>query len=146
MDDMKMTKGLFSSESIHWATPKELYDSLDSEFQFNDDPCPLYGNGGLDRDWGTSTYCNPPYGRKICLWLEKALKESTQGKTVVCLIPSRTDTKWWHDYVMKASEIRFLKGRLKFGGSKNTAPFPSALAIFRGMDRRREWLVKCVSS
>ena len=75
---------------------------------------------------------NPPYGREVGVWIEKAYNESLKGATVVCLIPSRTDTKYWHDYCMKASEIRFIKGRLKFGDSKNSAPFPSAIVIFNG--------------
>ena len=128
-----ISKGLFTSASQHWATPKELYTELDSEFNFNDDPCPLSGGiEGLLREWGSSTFINPPYGRNIGRWLMKAYQESLLGKTVICLIPSRTDTKWWHEYVMKADEIRFIKGRLKFGSSKNSAPFPSAIVIFRG--------------
>lgn len=123
-------RGLFSSTSSHWVTPKDLYEALDREFSFNDDPCPLGGEGGLDRPWGTRVYCNPPYGREITKWLERAYQESVRGKIVVCLIPSRTDTRWWHDYVMKAKEIRFIKGRLKFGEAKNSAPFPSAVVIF----------------
>jgi len=67
-----INKGLFSSASVHWSTPKEVYDELNKEFIFNDDPCPLHGSNGLDRDWGTSTYCNPPYGREITKWLKKA--------------------------------------------------------------------------
>jgi len=134
-----INKGLFSSASVHWSTPKEVYDELNKEFIFNDDPCPLHGSNGLDRDWGTSTYCNPPYGREITKWLKKAYEEGIKGKTVVCLIPSRTDTKWWHEYVMKADEIRFLKGRLKFGNSNNSAPFPSAVVIFReGRQKSKE--------
>lgn len=82
---------------------------------------------------------NPPYGRAIGDWLKKAYEESKQPNTkVVCLIPSRTDTKYWHDYCMKASEIRLVKGRLKFGDSKNSAPFPSALVIFDGDDKKLE--------
>jgi hypothetical protein len=126
-----INKGLFTSVSVHWATPVEVYQTLDAEFHFNDDPCPLHGNGGLSREWGTSTYCNPPYGREITKWLDKAYSEAQKGKTVVCLIPSRTDTRWWHEIVMKATEIRFLKGRLRFGDSKNSAPFPSAIVVFR---------------
>ena len=127
-----INRGLFTSASQHWATPKELYEELDKEFHFNDDPCPLHGEGGLDRLWVTSTFLNPPYGREIGKWLRQALRSWLHGSTVVCLIPSRTDTKWWHDYVMKAHEIRFLRGRLKFSGSKNSAPFPSAIVIFKG--------------
>jgi site-specific DNA-methyltransferase (adenine-specific) len=77
---------------------------------------------------------NPPYGRGIGVWLQKAYESSQQDSTVVCLIPSRTDTKWWHDYVMRASEIRFLKGRLKFDGHENSAPFPSAIIVFQKTD------------
>jgi len=128
---MSVNKGLFTSASQHWETPKELYDELDKEFHFNDDPCPLYGEGGLDRRWGSVTFVNPPYGKEISKWLLRAWEESIWGNTVVCLIPSRTDTRWWHEYVMKASEIRFLRGRLKFGDATNSAPFPSCIAIFR---------------
>lgn len=129
-----INKGLFTSASQHWTTPKELYDELDKEFRFNDDPCPLHGDGGLDRKWGTRVFLNPPYGREIGRWLQMAFAQSQSGKgaTVVCLVPSRTDTKWWHDYVMKADEIRFLRGRLKFSNHKNSAPFPSVIVVFRG--------------
>ncbi len=121
----------FLSGSVHWATPKELLQSLDKEFRFEDDPCPLFGEGGLEREWGTTVFVNPPYGREIGAWLEKAYKESLKGKVIVCLIPSRTDTRWWHEYVMRASEIRFLRGRLRFGDAHNAAPFPSAIVVFR---------------
>ena len=126
-----INRGLFSSASEHWETPREVYDELDKEFHFNDDPCPLHGEGGLNREWGSSTFMNPPYGREITKWLKKAYEESQKGKTVVCLIPSRTDTRWWHNYVMRAEEIRFLRGRLKFGGAVNSAPFPSCVVVFR---------------
>lgn len=79
---------------------------------------------------------NPPYGDEIGVWLKKAYEESLNGATIVCLIPSRTDTKYWYNYCMMANEIRFIKGRLKFGKSKNTAPFPSALVIFNGKDEQ----------
>ena len=125
-----LTSGLFSSATTHWATPPDVYAALDAEFHFDDDPCPLHGEGGLDREWGQSVFVNPPYGREIVPWLKKAYEESLKGKTVVCLIPSRTDTRWWHEYVMKG-KIWFLKGRLKFGGSKQGAPFPSAVVVFQ---------------
>ena len=132
MNKRMINKGLFSSASQHWATPRELYEELDKEFNFNDDPCPLHGEGGLDRRWGTRTFLNPPYGREITKWLAQAVNESIWGSTIVCLVPSRTDTKWWHGLVMQyAKEIRFLRGRLKFGDSKNSAPFPSAIVIFK---------------
>ena len=119
--------------SVDWATPKEVYKKLDEEFSFNFDPCPLGGveyMNGLEMEWGSSTFCNPPYGREIGKWTSKALVEAGKGKRVVLLIPSRTDTRWWQNDIMKAKEIRFIKGRLKFGGSKTSAPFPSAIAIF----------------
>ena len=124
------------SQSVDWATPEWLYAELDSEFHFDFDPCPLHGADsgvdGLAVEWGQSTFCNPPYGRVIGNWTAKAKTEAAKGKTVVMLIPSRTDTKWWHDDIMQATEIRFVKGRLKFGGVKNPAPFPSAVIVFRG--------------
>ena len=136
---MQINKGLFTSLSPHWATPKGLYQELDAEFKFNDDPCPLHSKeDGLARAWGTSTFVNPPYGREIGKWISKAYEESKQGKTIVMLIPSRTDTAWWHDYVMKAEQIRFIRGRLKFVRSSEresysgSAPFPSCIAIFKG--------------
>ena len=132
-----LNRGLFSSVSEHWATPKELHAALDAEFRFNDDPCPLFNKSdinGLYREWGTSTYVNPPYGRELGAWMAKAMMESRRGKLVVCLIPSRTDTKWWHDYVMQADEIRFCRGRLCYGDKGKPAPFPSAIIVFRGKD------------
>lgn len=126
---MKNLKVHFSSLTDHYSTPQGVYDKLNEEFHFNDDPCPLNGAGGLDREWGGATFCNPPYS-EISSWVQKAYSESQKGKTVVLLIPSRTDTKWWHEHIMKAQEIRFIKGRLKFGDSKNSAPFPSAIVIF----------------
>jgi len=121
-----------TSLSPHWATPKWLYEELNKEFNFNDDPCPLNGEGGLDRNWGTSTFVNPPYGRAIVKWIEKAWIEYEAGNTIVMLLPSRTDTRWFHNYILPfAKEIRFIKGRLKFGDAKNSAPFPSCIVIFR---------------
>ena len=123
----------FSSLSVDWATPQGLYDQLNKEFNFNCDPCPLGGveyMNGLEMELGTSTFCNPPYGKEISRWTSKAVEEANKGKTIVLLIPSRTDTKWFQNDIMKAKEIRFIKGRLKFGGSKTSAPFPSAIAIF----------------
>ena len=127
---------MFSSQSTDYGTPDGLKSELDAEFHFNDDPCPLGMDGlplmdGLSRSWGTSTFVNPPYGKQIKLWMDKAYRESQMGKVVVMLLPSRTDTQWWHDYAMKASEIRFIKGRLKFGNAKNPAPFPSAIVVFK---------------
>ena len=132
----------FLSRTNEWATPSETYLALNREFGFTLDPCCTHDNkkcerhftineDGLSRDWGRETvFMNPPYGREIFLWMEKAYKSSLNGATVVCLVPARTDTKWWHEFAMKG-EIRFLRGRLKFGEAKNSAPFPSAVIVFR---------------
>jgi hypothetical protein len=121
---------MFSSASEHWATPADTYDALNAEFGFTMDPCPLGGSGdGLALSWsGHRVYCNPPYGRGVGAWLAKA----SEADLAVFLLPSRTDTRWWHEYAMKANEIRFLRGRLKFGGSKTGAPFPSVVLVYRG--------------
>jgi len=129
---MKKFKGLMTSLSPHWATPKWLYDELNKEFNFDYDPCPINGNLGLLIPWGKCNYINPPYGREIIKWIERAYITSQGGALCVMLLPSRTDTAWWHDFVMKADEIRFIKGRLRFNESKNSAPFPSCVVIFKG--------------
>jgi len=135
---------MFSSNDMTWETPQWLFNKLDKEFHFTLDVCALPETAkcknyytpqidGLKQDWEDNIcWMNPPYGREVGVWIEKAYKESLKGAIVVCLIPSRTDTKYWHDYCMKANEIRFIKGRLKFGDSKNSAPFPSAIVIFNG--------------
>jgi len=116
-----------------WETPKEFYAGLNEEFCFTFDPCPSNPIfDGLNIEWGNINFCNPPYGRQITAWIKKGYEESLKGKLIVFLLPSRTDTKWWHDYVMEADEIRFIKGRLKFDGAKNCAPFPSCVVVFRG--------------
>lgn len=141
---MQKFKGLMTSLSCEWSTPQWLFDKLNEEFCFELDAsakagntkCRLYyspSTNALCGHWAlvaSSIWLNPPYGREIGKWLQKAYEESLKDSTVVCLIPCRTDARWWHDYVMKADEIRFIRGRLKFGGSKNSAPFPSCVAIF----------------
>lgn len=128
-----MHRVLFSSQRMDWRTPKAVFQILDSEFGFDFDPCPPSPTfDGLSIDWGSSNFVNPPYGRDLSLFIKKGFSEWKRGKTVVFLIPSRTDTAWWHDYCMHASEIRFIRGRLKFDDQKNPAPFPSAIVIFRG--------------
>lgn len=125
---------MFSSERQNWKTPKAFYQALDSEFEFDFDPCPPKPDfDGLSVEWGDVNYVNPPYN-KIKDWIEKGYKEYQKGKTVVFLIPSRTDTRWWHDFIMKATEIRFIKGRLRFDGHKENAPFPSAIVVFKPTD------------
>ena len=119
---------------MDWQTPDAVYAELEAEFGFDFDPCPANPQfDGLSVEWGKSNFVNPPYGREIGRWLAKGFAEWKKGKTVVFLIPSRTDTRWWHDYCMKATEIRFIKGRLKFKGATNSAPFPSAVVVLRGI-------------
>ena len=133
----------FSSETNEWGTPQKFYDKLNDEFYFTLDPCSTHDNhkcdkyftiedDGLSQEWSNDVvFMNPPYGREIKLWIQKAYEESLKGAVVVCLIPARTDTTYWHNYIFgKASEIRFVKGRLKFGDGKNSAPFPSAVIVF----------------
>jgi hypothetical protein len=123
------------SQRGDWKTPKALYQALNAEFGFDCDPCPPnHTTDGLVMEWGGVSFVNPPYGHVIGKWVAKAYEEATKGKTVVLLIPSRTDTRWWHDYCMKADEIRFVKGRLHFDDAPTGAPFPSAIVIFRGHD------------
>ena len=119
-----------------------FFDGLNNEFKFETDVCALKENAkcsnyftpemdGLAQSWTGVCWMNPPYGREISKWVKKAFESANQGAaTVVCLVPARTDTKWWHDYAING-EVRFIKGRLKFGGNKNNAPFPSAIVIFR---------------
>lgn len=124
----------FMSVRDNWKTPKATYDQLNEEFHFDFDPCPTDPQfDGLVIEWGKSNFVNPPYGRIIEKWLKKARQEQLFGKTSVFLIPSRTDTKWWHEHVMKADEIRFIRGRLKFDEHKNSAPFPSVVVVFKAL-------------
>ena len=123
----------FMSINEKWKTPEVFYEKLNEEFNFNFDPCPANPQfDGLEIEWGNCNFVNPPYGNIITKWLEKAVQEQMKGKTSVFLIPSRTDTKWWHTYVMEADEIRFIKGRLRFQGAVYNAPFPSVIVVFKG--------------
>jgi phage N-6-adenine-methyltransferase len=140
---MSINKGLFTSNTDLWATPQDFFDKMNQEFKFELDVCAVIENhkcrkfitpeiDGLKQTWheiAKVCWMNPPYGREIGKWVKKAYEESLKGTTVVCLLPARTDTKWWHEYCMKG-EIRLVKGRLKFGDSNNSAPFPSAVVIF----------------
>ena len=129
----------FKSEKMDWKTPVAVYEKLDAEFRFDHDPCPPdYIVDGLTSEWGKCNFVNPPYGRELPKWVKKSYEESLKGKTVVMLIPSRTDTRYWHDYCMKAKEIRFIKGRLKFQGAINSAPFPSAIIVFNSVIGTKE--------
>lgn len=137
------TQVLFSSKDEVWATPQDFFDTLNEEFHFTLDPCALPENAkcskyftpeddGLQQNWGGEiVFCNPPYGRKTCDWVKKAYYESKKPNTrVVMLLAARTDTKWFHEYIYNKAELRFIKGRLKFGGNKRNAPFPSMVVIF----------------
>lgn len=137
-----INKGLFTSTTDEWATPQHFYDKLNAEFGFTCDVCATHENAkhsnyytreqdGLTQEWKGVCYMNPPYGRQIKDWVRKAYESSLSGATVVCLLPARTDTSWWHDYCQYADEIVFIRGRLKFGNAVNSAPFPSVLVIFR---------------
>jgi site-specific DNA-methyltransferase (adenine-specific) len=137
---------MFSSKTNDWSTPQDFYDELNNEFGFTLDPCAdeynhkcnkyfTEGDDGLLQDWGGEiVFCNPPYGKAIKDWVRKAYIEGCKpNTTVVMLIPARTDTQYFHDYIYhEAKEIRFIKGRLKFGDSKNAAPFPSMVVVYRG--------------
>lgn len=138
-----INESLFTSKTDLWATPQEFFDRYNKVYNFELDVCATKENAkcdkyytleddGLIQDWakdGGFIQMNPPYGRDIIKWMKKAYEESLKGSTVVCLVPSRTDTKWWHEYAMKG-DIEFIRGRLKFGDSKNSAPFPSAVVVF----------------
>jgi site-specific DNA-methyltransferase (adenine-specific) len=135
---------MFSSNSVEWETPIELFNELDKEFIFTLDPCSTKDNhkcmdyftkedDGLNKDWNyNNVFMNPPYGRNVIdKWIKKAYEESLKDNcVVVALLPVRTDTKWFHDYIIDKAEIRFLKGRLKFSNSKDCAPFPSMIVIW----------------
>ena len=140
-------KVLFSSKSMEWATPRPFFMRLNEEFGFTLDPCAQPHNAlcskyfteeddGLIQSWqGHRAFVNPPYGRAVGAWVKKCYEESRKpDTTVVMLIPARTDTKYWHNYVMKADELHLVKGRIKFGGGTNSAPFPSAVVVFRGIE------------
>lgn len=128
----KVNSVLFKSESVEWATPKGVYEKLHEEFRFDFDPCPLGGTedgtAQLFVPWrGKRVFCNPPYGPGLRGFLERA----QEAELAVYLIPARTDTRWFHEIVLPhAKEIRFVKGRLKFGDAKNSAPFPSMIVVF----------------
>ena len=134
-----INKGLFSSATELWETPQKFFDELDKEFRFTIDVCAISENAkceryytpeqdGLKQVWEGVCWMNPPYGRQVGKWVKKAAESSC---TVVGLLPTRTDTRWFHDYIYGKSEIRFVRGRLKFGGGVNSAPFPSMVVIWK---------------
>lgn len=133
----------FSSSRDNWETPQEFFDLLDSEFHFTLDAAADPANAkvpsryytleddAIRQDWPGVVFCNPPYGRMIGRFVRKAWEQAQEGSTVVMLIPARTDTSYWHEFVMRSAEIRLVRGRLRFGGTDNSAPFPSAVVVFR---------------
>lgn len=142
-----MNKALLSSKKMDWCTPQYVFDSLDQEFHFvldaaatdKNKKCGLFyspENSGMDHSWnvGGAVFCNPPYGRQIGKWVKKAFEESKLGVTIVMLIPARTDTSYFHDYIYGKAEIRFIKGRIRFadeyGNTSAPAPFPSMIVIY----------------
>ena len=139
---MTLSRALFSSARPSWETPRDLFTLLDREFAFTLDVCAEASNAkcaryftraqdALRKRWRGRCWMNPPYGRQIAQWVAKAYQAAQQGALVVSLLPARTDTAWWQDLVMGAREIRLIRGRLKFVGAKSSAPFPSAIVVFR---------------
>lgn len=140
---MAINPVLYSSRSEEWATPADFFTALDDEFGFTLDPCATPHNAkcrtfytkadnGLVQNWGQHTvFCNPPYGRDIGDWVKKCYLAAKAGATVVLLIHARTDTRYFHDWIYGKAELRFVRGRLKFGDGTQSAPFPSLVAIYR---------------
>ena len=132
----------YSSRTDEWSTPDDFFAELNETFHFDLDACASPRNAkcaryftreqdALQQRWQGKVWMNPPYGREIAAFMRKAYEESLLGATVVCLVPSRTDTQWWHRYAMRG-QIIYLRGRLRFGGAETSAPFPSAIVIFWG--------------
>lgn len=147
-----MNQALLSSKKMDWCTPQDFFDELNKEFNFVLDAAATEKNAkckkyftpemdGLKQSWdvGGAVFCNPPYGREIGKWVEKAYQEAQKGTTIVLLIPSRTDTTYFHKYIFGKAKVRFLKGRLKFtdenGKNADPAPFPSAVVIYNHKNR-----------
>ena len=141
---MKYLPQMFTSKKKDWGTPQRLFDELNREFGFTLDPCAADetakcakhytpSENGLAQDWtGEVVFCNPPYGRNQDAWIHKCSEHGASGGVAVMLIPARTDTARFHDMILGKAEIRFLRGRLKFGKAKNSAPFPSMVVVFGG--------------
>lgn len=145
-----MNQALLSSKNMNWCTPQWFFDELDKEFHFVLDAAATEKSAkckefftpetdALKQRWnkGGAVFCNPPYGKELSKWVKKAYEEYTRGETVVLLIPARTDTRYFHEYIYGRAEIRFIKGRLKFcdedGNERDAAPFPSMVVVFRGV-------------
>lgn len=139
---------LFSTGNDKHSTPQWLFNELHDEFHFDVDVCATIDDtkcekffspeeDGLEKEWSGTCWMNPPYGKNVIKWTEKAYESSLCGATVVALLPARTDTQWFHKYVYRKAEIRFIEGRLKFGDSKNSAPFPSMIVIWRPLGQSK---------
>lgn len=140
---VKHKNPLFDSSSCEWETPQDLFDRLNDEFHFTLDVCSTDENAkcrkhytkeqdGLKQDWtGETVWCNPPYGRGVGAWCQKCYEHFISGGTAVMLIPARTDTRWFHQWVYGKAELRFIEGRVKFGNAKFNAPFPSMIVIYK---------------
>jgi len=149
----ELNKGMFTSNSSEWETPNSLFANLDEEFHFDMDVCATAENAkcanyispaqdAFKREWLGTCYMNPPYGRQIKRWVQRAYEQAQKGNcTIVCLLPARTDTRWWWDYV-RHGEVRFLKGRLKFNDGDGSAPFPSAIVVFRR--NHQDWMANTI--
>lgn len=143
---MALNKGLLTSNSDEWTTPRWLFNRLNERFQFTIDVAATRENrlcdawfdskdDGLSETWeGQRVWCNPPYSR-IADWAEKFTEAALEADLIVALVPARVDTAWWQDHIAKADFVHFIRGRLRFGDSKNSAPFPSALAFWFGLER-----------
>ena len=139
-----LNQGLMSSKTDEWETPQDLFDMLNNKFHFDLDPCATPENAkcakyytkeddGLSKPWHGRVFMNPPYGRQIGKWVAKAVEEvlAKRAEVVVALLPARTDTEWWHEYVLRYGAcVMFIRGRLKFGSGKHPAPFPSVVVVF----------------
>jgi phage N-6-adenine-methyltransferase len=136
-----LNDGMFTSKTDQWSTPVDFFDKMNSQYHFETDVCADIKNSkcnhffdelqdGLTQEWRGVCWMNPPYGKEIGKWVKKAYESSLSGATVVCLLPARTDTRWFHDYCV-LGKIEFIRGRLKFGDSKHNAPFPSMIVVFR---------------
>ncbi len=135
-------QGQYRKGRISYGTPQALVDDLDNEFHFTLDACAEHHNAkclryftieddALNQSWaGEIVFMNPPQAGQTETWMAKAFQESLNGAIVVCLVPSYTGTRWWHEYAMKG-EIRFIRGKLRFDNQKYQAPFYSAIVIFR---------------
>lgn len=148
---MTYPAALLSSEKMDWATPQSLFETLDAEFEFTLDPCASFENAkcqkyytaadnGLTKDWGSArAFYNSPYGTHLKAWAQKCYEASQDGALVVALLPASTGTRWFHDWVLGKAELRFVKGRLKFGGAAHSAPFSSITAVYRPISAQIEF-------